>query len=113
LGTENSLAEINLESTGDDRVMTLLGVKNWQTLATLWGNALSCNKKKSREPISSFRIQITTDFGMFKDCVMLVDVIQRSFLTKLAATAAMFTAVQANFGRPPLSSSSTSSFSQS
>ena len=49
-GTENSLAEINLESTGGDKGLYLfLGIKNWQTLAALWAGALSFNKKKSRE----------------------------------------------------------------
>jgi hypothetical protein len=36
-------------------------------------------------------------------------VIRQSFLTKPAATAAMFTSVWVNYGRPPLWSSSTSS----
>jgi hypothetical protein len=41
--------------------------QNLQTLAALWAGALSCNKKKSREQKSSFRIQRTTVLGMFKD----------------------------------------------
>jgi len=45
---------------------------------------------------------------MFKDSAIILDAIQRSFLTK-SATAAMFTSVHVDFGRPPLSSSSTSS----
>jgi hypothetical protein len=48
-GTENSLAEINLESTRVTKGCNIFGVKNWQTLAALWAGALSCNKKKSRE----------------------------------------------------------------
>jgi hypothetical protein len=50
-GTENSLTEINLESTGVIKGCNIFfgGAKNWQTLATLWEGALSCNKKKSRE----------------------------------------------------------------
>jgi len=51
-GTENSLAEINLESTGgggDKALLHFLWVKNWQTLAALWAGALSCNKKTPRE----------------------------------------------------------------
>jgi len=47
--TENSLAEINLESTGVIKGCNIFWVKNWQTLAALWAGALSCNKKKSRE----------------------------------------------------------------
>jgi hypothetical protein len=46
--------------------------------------------------------------GMFKDSAIILDVIRRSFLTK-SATAAMFTSVRVDFGRPPLSSPSTSS----
>jgi hypothetical protein len=83
------------------------GVKNWQTLAAVWAGALSCNKKKSREQKSSFRIQRTTVLGMFKDSAIILDAIRRSFLTK-SATAAMFTSVRVDFGRPLLSSSSTS-----
>ena len=50
-GTENSLAEINLESTGGRGGVIkgcniFGGVKNGQTLAGLWAGALSCNKKK-------------------------------------------------------------------
>jgi hypothetical protein len=46
-------------------------------------------------------------FMMFKDSAIILDVIQWSFLTK-SATAAMFSSVQVDFGRPPLSSPSTS-----
>jgi hypothetical protein len=45
---------------------------------------------------------------MFKDSAIILDAIRRSFLMK-SATAAMFTSVRVDFGRPPLSSSSTSS----
>jgi len=31
------------------KVLTFLGVKNWQALAGLWAGALSCNNKKSQE----------------------------------------------------------------
>jgi hypothetical protein len=48
-GTENSLAEINMESTGLVKGCNIFWVKNWKTLAALWAGALSCNKKKSRE----------------------------------------------------------------
>jgi hypothetical protein len=45
---------------------------------------------------------------MFKDSAIILDAIQRSFLNK-SATAAMFTSVRVDFGRPPLSSPYTSS----
>jgi hypothetical protein len=51
-GTENSLAEINLVSTGEWGVINIcyiFWVRNRQTLATLWTGALSCNKIKHRE----------------------------------------------------------------
>jgi hypothetical protein len=52
-GTENNLAEINLESAGVIKGCNIFfgggGVKNWQTLAAVWAGALSWNKKKSRE----------------------------------------------------------------
>jgi hypothetical protein len=38
---------------------------------------------------------------MFKDSAIILDMIQRSFLTKSGAVA-MFTSVQVDFGRPPL-----------
>jgi hypothetical protein len=44
---------------------------------------------------------------MFKDSIIL-DAIRWSFFTKSAATAAIFTSVRVEFGRPLLSSSSTS-----
>jgi hypothetical protein len=46
-GAENSLAEINLESTGLINGCNIFLGQNWQTLAALWAGALSCNKKKS------------------------------------------------------------------
>jgi hypothetical protein len=46
---------------------------------------------------------------MYEDSVIVLDVIQRSFLTN-AATAAMFTPVQVNFEWLLLSSSSPASF---
>ena len=52
--------------------------------------------------------QRTTVLGMFKDSTITLDANRRSFLTK-SATAAMFTSVRVDLGRPPLSSSSTSS----
>ena len=45
---------------------------------------------------------------MFKDSAIILDAIRWSFSTK-SATASMFTSVRVDFGRPPLSSSSTSS----
>jgi hypothetical protein len=46
--------------------------------------------------------------GMFKDSAIILDAIRPSFLTK-SATVVMFTSVRVDFGRPPLSSSVTSS----
>jgi hypothetical protein len=46
---------------------------------------------------------------MFKDSAIILYAIRRSFLTKSAATAAMFTSVQVDFGRPHLSLSFNSS----
>jgi len=59
-------------------------------------------------PKSSFRIRRPTVLGMFKDSAIILDAIRRSFLIK-SAIATMSTSVRADFGRPPLSSSSTSS----
>ena len=73
-GTENSLAEINLESTGVTKVVTFFGVKNWQTFAGLWAGALSCKKKKfSTEkrswtnPLSA--LQEVIQYSFLKFCI--------------------------------------------
>jgi hypothetical protein len=59
-------------------------------------------------PKSPFRIRRTTVLGVFKDySAIVLDAIRRSFFNK-SATAAMFTSVRVDFGRPPLPSSSTS-----
>jgi hypothetical protein len=47
---------------------------------------------------------------MVKDFAIILDAIQRAFLTKSAASTAMVTSVRVDFGRPSLSLSSTSSF---
>jgi hypothetical protein len=44
-GSENNLAEKYLDITGGFNGCNISGVKNWQTLAALWANALPCNKK--------------------------------------------------------------------
>jgi len=59
-------------------------------------------------PKSSFRIWKTTVLGMFKDSVIIIDVIWWSFFTK-SATATMFTSVWVDFGWTPLLSLFTSS----
>jgi hypothetical protein len=86
---------------------------SWQdvTQSSLWSGVKECGTKRARNflfPKSSFRIRRTIVLGMFKDSDIIPDAIRRSFLTK-PATAAMFTSVRVDFGRPHLSSSSTSS----
>ena len=81
------------------------------TQSSLCLGVKECRTKRAHNflfPKSSFRIQRTTVLGMFKDSAIILDAIQRSFLTK-SAMAAMFTSVWINFGWPPLTSSSTSS----
>jgi hypothetical protein len=73
-------------------VVTFFWVKNWQTLAALWAGTLSCNKTKSGEQKSSFRIKNYSPRDVQRFAIIL-DVIRQSFLTKPAATAAMFTSV--------------------
>ena len=70
----------------------------------MWNN----RAKNFLFPKSSFRIRGTTVLRTFKDSAIILDAIRRSFLTK-PATATVFTSVRFDFGRPPLSSSSTSS----
>jgi hypothetical protein len=91
-----------------------LAIMSWQdvTRFSLCSGVKECGTKRAHNflfPKSSFRIRRTTVLGMFNDSAIILDAIRRSFLTKSAATAAMFTSVRVAFGRPPLSSSSTSS----
>jgi hypothetical protein len=86
---------------------------SWQdvTWSSLCSGIKECGTKHAHNFLfskSSFRIRRTTVLGMFKDSVIILDAIRRSFLTK-SATAAMFTSVWFYFWWPPLSSSSTSS----
>jgi len=86
---------------------------SWQdvTRSSLCSGVKECGTKCAHNflfPKSYFRIRRTTVLGLFKDSAIILDAIRRSFLTK-SATAAMFTSVRVDFGRPSLSSSSTSS----
>jgi hypothetical protein len=92
-----------------------IAIMSWQdvTQSSLCSGVKECGTKCAYNclfPKSFFRIWKTTVFGMFKDSAIILDAIQWSVLTK-SASAAMFTSVKVNFGWPPLSSSSTSSFS--
>jgi len=85
----------------------------WQdvTLSSICSGINECGTKRAHSflfPKSSFKIRRTTVLGMFKDFAIILDAIRRSFLNK-SVTAAMFTSVRVDFGRPLLSSSSTSS----
>ena len=74
-------------------------------------NVKECGAKRAHNflfPKSSFKIRRATALGVFKDSAIILGAIRRSFLTK-STTAAMFTSVRVDFGRTPLSSSSTSS----
>jgi hypothetical protein len=48
-GTENSLAEINLESTAVIKGCNFFGVKNWQTFAALWAHYRATRKIQRAE----------------------------------------------------------------
>jgi hypothetical protein len=90
-----------------------IAIMSWQdvTRYSLCSGVKECETKRAHNflfPKPSFRIRRTTVLGMFKDSATVLDAIRRSFLTK-SATAAMFTSVRVDFGRPPLSSSSSSS----
>jgi hypothetical protein len=70
-----------------------------------------CGTKRAHNflfPKFSFRIRRTTVMGKFKDSAIILDAFRRPLLSK-SATAAMFTSIRVDFGRQPLSSSSTSS----
>jgi hypothetical protein len=70
------------------------------------GGRIIVQQQNSREQKNSFRVRRTTVLGMFKDSAIILDAIRPSFFTKSSAT---FTPVRVDFGRPPLSSSFTSS----
>jgi len=85
---------------------------SWQdvTRSSLCSGVKECETKRAHNflfPKSSFRIPRTTVLGTLKDSAIILDAFRRSFFTK-SATAATFTAVPVDFGRPSLSSSSTS-----
>jgi len=85
----------------------------WQdvTRYSLCSGVKQCRTNRAHNflfPKSSFRIRKTTALGMFKDSAIIFYAIRGHFLTK-SATAEMFTSVRGDFGRPPLSSSSTRS----
>ena len=86
---------------------------SWQdvTRSSLFSDVKECGTKRAINFLSlksSFRIWRTTVFGMLKNSAIIFYAIRRSFLNK-SAIAAMFTSVRVNFGRPPVSSSTTSS----
>jgi len=74
----------------------------WLRCQGVWKK--TCTQLSFPNPLSESEELV---LGMFKDSIIL-DAIRRSFLNK-PATAAMFTSVRVDFGRPPLSSSSSSS----
>jgi hypothetical protein len=85
----------------------------WQdvTRSSLCSDVKECGTKRAHNflfPKSSFRIWRTAVLGMFKDSAIIIDAFRRPFLTS-SATTALFTSVRVNFGRPSISSSSTSS----
>jgi hypothetical protein len=85
----------------------------WQdvTRSSLCSGVTECGTKRAHNflfPKSSFRIRRIAVLGMFIDSAIILDAIRWSFLAN-SATAAMFTSVRVDFGRPHLSSSSTGS----
>jgi hypothetical protein len=86
---------------------------SWQdvTRSSLSSNVKECGKRRAHNflfPKSSFKIRRNAVLGMLKNSAIILDAIRWSFLTR-SATAAIFTSVRVDFGKPPLSSSSTSS----
>jgi len=81
---------------------------SWQgvTRSSLCSGVKECGTKRAHNFLF-LRIRRTTVLGMFKDSAIILDAIRRPILTN-SATAAMFTSFRVDFGRQPLSSSSTS-----
>jgi hypothetical protein len=89
-----------------------IAIMSWQdvTRSSLYSGVKKCGTKRAYNflfpnPLSESEELV---LGMFKDSAIILGAIRRSFLTK-SATVAMFTSVRVDFGRPTLSSSSTSS----
>jgi len=94
-------------------VWSAIAIMSWQdvTRSSVCSGVKECGTEYAHNflfPKSSFKIRRTTVLGMFKDSVIILDAIRRSFFTK-SSSAAMFTSVRLDFGRLLLSSSSTSS----
>ena len=92
-----------------------IAIMSWQdvTRSFLCSDVKECGTKRAHNflvPKSSSRMRRTTDLGIFKDSAIILYAFRRSFLTR-SATAAMFTSILVDFGRPPLSLSSTSCLS--
>ena len=83
-------------------------IMSWQdvTRSSHRSGVKQCGTKHAHNflfPKFSFKIRRTTVLEIFKDSAIILDAIRRSFLTK-SASAAVFSSVRVDFGRPPLSS---------
>jgi hypothetical protein len=85
---------------------------SWQDVnrSSLCSGVKECgtNRALSSFPNSLIESEELQSWRCSEDSAIILDAIRRSFLTK-SSIAAMFTSVRVDFGRPPLSSSSTSS----
>jgi hypothetical protein len=106
LVSRNNFVKKNLSASA-------IAIMSWQdvTRTSLCSGVKECGTKRAHNfffPKSSFRVRRTIVLGMFDYSAIILEAIQRSFLNK-SATAATFTSVLDDFGRPSFSSSSTSS----
>ena len=90
-----------------------IAIMSWQGVIrpSLCTSVKDCGKKPAQNFLftkSFFRIRRTTVLRIFKDSAIILGAIQWSYLTK-SATTAVFTSGRVDFGRPSLSSNSTSS----
>jgi hypothetical protein len=83
--------------------------KKLANICSFVGGRISVQQEKVWKAETLFRIRRPTVQGMFKQLATILDVVRRSFVTKSAGIAAMVSSVRVDFGRPSLSSFSTSS----
>jgi hypothetical protein len=82
-----------------------LGFKNWQT--QLLGGRIIVQQQQKKLLRAEILFQIPKNYSLesVQNSAIFLDAFRLSFLTKSAATAAIFTSLIVDFGRPPLSSS--------
>jgi hypothetical protein len=91
-----------------------LGFKNWPTQLLGWRIIVQQQQQQQKLLRAEILFQIPKNYSLeyVQNSAIILDAFRLSFFTKSAATAAIFTSFRVDFGRPPLSSSTSSLPSQ-